>query len=88
MAFFALVAQLGAEGIVLTADPVTVVTAVWRSLDFTLAVASIALRGQVPALKGESPGLVKRPGSIPETDRRVAIAALRAQSSAMRVFMA
>lgn len=87
VALFAIIAQLCAEGIVLSPDPVTVVTAVGRSLDFPPGVAGIAIRGQVPALKREGACLVKGPGCILEAGRRVAETALRAESSAMWVLM-
>lgn len=55
VAVFAFVSQLSAEGIVLAPDPMTVVTAVGRSLDFSLDMAGITCQGQVPALKREGP---------------------------------
>ena len=85
--FLALISQLSAKRIILPPDPVTVVTTIGSSLDLAPGVAGIAFCGQVTPLKSEGSCLVKRSGCIPEAGRRMAIAALRAESRAMWILM-
>ena len=85
--FLTLISQLSAKRIILPPDPVTVVTTIGSSLDLAPGVAGIAFCGQVTPLKSEGSCLVKRSGCIPEAGRRMAIAALRAESRAMWILM-
>jgi hypothetical protein len=79
---------LRAEWIVLPADPVAVVTAIGRSFNFTPGVAVFAVCRKVSAFERKGSCLVKGPGCIPEAGRRVAVAAVRTQASAVRILVA